>query len=104
MKNVRIHKPVPGLHTWGIEYNYSPEGRVSTDSDANDFVHAVNELRSKAPVNCWFHQCGSVTESHERGYRGYQFFEYWGPDAEQEVRKMALAVAGILGCKVVEPE
>lgn len=56
MSDIRIHKPVPGLHSWGIEFNYSPEDRISTDADANDFVHAVNTIRQK----CLFF-CGSIS-------------------------------------------
>lgn len=102
MSDIRIHKPVPGLHSWGIEFNYSPEDRISTDADANDFVHAVNTIRQKMPFLLWFHQCGATIENHVQGFRGYQFFEYWGPNGELNARQMANAVAEMIGCKVVE--
>ena len=100
MSNVRIHKPIPGLHSWGIEYNYEPKKRTSPAEDASAFVQAVNQLRNEFP-GIWFHQSGATIESYETGYRGYQLFEYWGVNAEEDAKKMAGKVAALLSCQVV---
>lgn len=97
MSNVKIHLPVQGLHNWGIEYNYEPYDR--SDSDANTFVQTVNQIRKDFP-GIWFHQTGATIESHEIGFRGYQFFEYWGPNEEDETKEMAARVAAVLECLV----
>ena len=44
-----------------------------------------------------FHQTGATIEHHEIGFRGYQFFEYWGPK-EDNTKEMAARVAAVLGC------
>lgn len=102
MRNVRIHKPVPGLHTWGIEWNYELEQRCCYDAEANDFVHAMNEYIFGQPQKYWFHQCGCDPDSRRIGYRGYQMFECWAPNAHDECAKAAEFVASKIGCNVVE--
>ena len=49
MSDVRIHHPIPGCHTWGIEYNYEPAQRVSYEADANIFVHASTNICIVSP-------------------------------------------------------
>lgn len=97
--NIRIHRP-DGLHSWGIEYNFSPD--LCSDADANDFVHAVNAADMKYVAGVMFHQCGSNIESHEEGYKGYQFFEYWGPAPSIITLKIAQQIARRIGCDVEE--
>lgn len=100
MSDVRIHHPIPGCHTWGIEYNYEPAQRVSYEADANIFVHAMYEYLHRQPAGHWFHQCGCDPDSRRRGYRGYQFFECWAPNAEVACQEAAEYVAAQIGCSV----
>lgn len=96
--DVRVHKP-DGIHSWGIEYNFEAD---MDDADASDFVATVNEMKSARNMSgILFHQCGSSLDSHEKGYTGYQFFEYWGPAPSVIVRRLANDVAEKLKCKVV---
>ena len=96
---IRIHQP-DGVHSWGIEYNFEPER--ASDADATAFVETVNELKNARNMSgILFHQCGISRRSHEDGYKGYQFFEYWGPAPTVIVRRFAQDVANKLGCKVV---
>ena len=96
MSNVRIHMP-DTYHSYGIEFNYSRADAL--DAPAADFVHVCKDcIRFSGMQNHWFYQSGSNTPDC-----GYQFFEYWGSDAENVVLKMAEAIAAELGCEVDWP-
>ena len=95
--NIRIHRP-DGLHTWGIEYNYLSQH--ASDADANEFVHAVNVADKRYMAGLLFHQCGANITTHEEGYKGYQFFEYWGPAPAIITKKFAKEIANKIGCDV----
>ena len=93
MSNIRIHPP-DCCHSWGIEFNYKEEHRKD---DAMEFISCCNRLLviPKYPGNgTWFHQCGSQEPV------GYQFFEYWGEEAEMVVLKAAALVAEDLSCEI----
>lgn len=85
---IHIHKP-DGLHGWGLEYNCEPE--ISINGEAAAFVR---QCRTRLKPH-WFHQSGSETPD-----RGYQFFEFLGPNPESTVRKAAEDISAILGCTV----
>lgn len=80
----------------------SVPAEVQDLKENNDFVHAMNEYIFGQPQKYWFHQCGCDPDSRRIGYRGYQMFECWAPNAHDECAKAAEFVASKLGCNVVE--
>lgn len=102
MGKVRVHKPVPGCHTWGVEYNYELEHRACYETDASDFVRAMYEYMRAQPAGRWFHQCGCDPDSRRVGYRGYQMFECWALNAQKECEKAARFVASRIGCQIAD--
>lgn len=63
---VNVHYPVPGLHTWGIEFN---RNRPFWENSAEKFVKEARKCLGKG----WFYQSGSDYPD-----KGYQFFEFLG--------------------------
>ena len=95
ISNIRIHTPNI-CHGWGIEFNFE---KPNWKDDAQVFVCACMRLLviPKFPgQGFWFHQSGSQEPT------GYQFFEFWGNDAEKVVHDAARLVAAELGCMVTE--
>ncbi len=90
--NVKIHRP-DGIHDWGIEYNFSRES--SLNAPASAFVQACRKLLFSQRPCQWFYQCGSDTPD-----KGYQFFEFFGPDPENVVPLAAQEIAQAIGCAV----
>ena len=67
---VNVHYPVPGFHTWGIEFN---RNRPFWENSAEKFVEEAH----KSLGNGWFYQSGS-----DHPDKGYQFFEFLGAPAD----------------------
>ena len=86
---IHIHHPVPGLHSWGIEFN---RDRLFWDRIATDFVKEARKLLDSG----WFYQSGS-----DHPDSGYQFFEFLGDPAGEEpeyfVRGHAIEIAKAIG-------
>ena len=89
---IHIHHPVPGLHSWGIEFN---RDRLFWDRIATDFVKEARKLLDSG----WFYQSGS-----DHPDSGYQFFEFLGDPAREEpeyfVRGHAIEIAKAIGTSV----
>lgn len=86
---IHIHHPVPGLHSWGIEFN---RDRLFWDRPATEFVKEARKLLDSG----WFYQSGS-----DHSDSGYQFFEFFGDPAGEEpeyfVRGHAIKIAKAIG-------
>ena len=92
--NVKIHYP-DKIHHWGIEYNYDP---YFHDSDASKFIRACYDTLFDKNIfkGTWFHQSGIGTQT------GYQFFEYWGDDAEACALRAAIIISKKLKCEIYD--
>lgn len=86
---IHIHHPVPGLHSWGIEFN---RDRLFWERPATEFIKEARKLLDSG----WFYQSGS---NHPDS--GYQFFEFLGDPAGEEpeyfVRGHAIEIAKAIG-------
>ncbi|MDE7242371.1 MAG: hypothetical protein K2O18_00050 [Oscillospiraceae bacterium] len=61
---VCVHHPVPGLHSWGIEFN---RDRIFWNNPDGVFVREAKKFLEDG----WFYQSGS-----DHPDQGYQFFEF----------------------------
>lgn len=68
---VHVHYPVPGLHSWGIEFN---RNRPFWENSAEKFV----EEARRSLGDGWFYQSGL-----DHPDKGYQFFEFLGAPADR---------------------
>lgn len=93
---VQVRQP-DGIHSWGLEYNC---GIYDMRENATSFVWTM-QMRAKSG---WSHQSGHDRYSEGGKYTGYQFFEYWGADAEQETFALGKKVCQEIGAFLLAPQ
>lgn len=93
---IHIHHPIPGLYSWGIEFN---RDKPFWDNPADQFVVEARKLLGSS----WFYRSGS-----DHPDRGYQFFEFMGTaekssfdNDEYIVRGQAIQIAKKIGSIVM---
>lgn len=79
---------------FGLEYNYQ---MFQKKDSASLFIKACMDIlfdQTLFPTGFWMHKAG------REGY-GYQFFQFWGDDAEKQVARAAKLIAAKLGVTAI---
>lgn len=89
MNTIRICKNARRSN-FGLEYNYEVFQRHDS---ATCFIRACMDIlfdQTLFPSGLWVHKSG------REGF-GYQFFQFWGDDAENQVERAAQLISDRLG-------